>query len=177
MTGESPTPACPMMSRRRLTRRALLFSPCSCPAACGREAQGRRRRRRGGEERVAGGGREQAVGGEVLPALHPLLAHALPRRRRPLQALRGTSTILLAALAFRSICGFVDPSWNEDWILIQDSILAACFVVMGISFFLLSILVFFFVVVVVMCRSSRSWSTWFSDWCQPCLLSSSLCSS
>ena len=63
--------------------------PCSCPAAGGGEAG---RRRRGREERIAGGGREQEVGGEVLPAVHALLAHALPRRRRPLQALRGTST-------------------------------------------------------------------------------------
>jgi hypothetical protein len=69
--------------------RCLLPSSCSCAAAGGWEAQKRRRWRK--EERVAGRGREQALGGSVLPALHALLAHAVPRHRRPIQALRGTS--------------------------------------------------------------------------------------
>ena len=108
-----------------------LLSSCSCAEAGGageaQEWRRRRRRRRGGEEkRVASGGREQAVGGGVLPALHALLAHALPRRRRPLQALRGTSSSsaylihlivkeLLVSGTFEilwSVC-----SWKRDWIL------------------------------------------------------------
>ncbi|CAM0875951.1 unnamed protein product [Alopecurus aequalis] len=90
MTGEeAPAPACQKLSLQVCLAASPrgVFSPCSCPAAGGREAQGRWRRF-GKEERLAGGGREQAVGGEVLPALHPLLAHALPRRRCPFQAVR-----------------------------------------------------------------------------------------
>lgn len=83
----SPTPARPMAPLDVVPTPHRSLSSCSCAASGGGEAQ--ERRRRVGEEPVACGGREQAVGGDVLPALHALLAHALPRRRHPLQALRG----------------------------------------------------------------------------------------
>lgn len=84
----------PVASAHHVPDPGSLSSSNSCAAAGGGgEAQGRRRRRRrkrGEEERVACRGREQALGGGLLPSLHALLAHALPRHRRPLQALRGT---------------------------------------------------------------------------------------
>lgn len=46
---------------------------------------------------MAGRGREQAVGGGLLPALHALLVDAMPRNRRPVQALRGASLSQLPA--------------------------------------------------------------------------------
>jgi len=69
----------------------VFSSPSYCSYAAVRgEAQLRRwQRRRRVEEHVAGGGREQALGGGLHPALNALLAHALPRRRCPLEVLRG----------------------------------------------------------------------------------------